>query len=217
MSSRIVRAIAGVVVVLAFGACNRAGLRIPGASFEFPQTPVEFLAPSPLPLSIRVDPPADLRSEHLGEKVADGRWKACRTDPFWSTSAATLVGERVQTALSSSKIFAQVHGDSGAPADLVLTTKIHAFCSQAVGFIYARVAGIAAIRLRVSRGDTTLFDRKFERVVTDADPEYTGPSVGTYEQAMLRTMADSLRELLREAVPSLASSAQTWQAPPSSG
>jgi hypothetical protein len=52
------------------------------------------------------------------------------------------------------------------------------------------------MRFAVRQGERTLFDATIEHVVTDADPEYTGWQVGTVEQAMQRTMADSLRVVL---------------------
>lgn len=209
--------IAIALLVLSLTACNRAGMRIPGASLSFPETPVEYRAPSPVSMSLRIDPAVDLRSEHSGEVVASSRWKACRTDPLWATTATSIVGERLLAALSASGAFSQVHADPRAPADLVLVPEVHAFCAQAVGFVYLRVAGISAIRLRIARGDETVFDRKFERVVTDADTEYTGLPIATIEQAMQRAMADSLRELFREAVPELATAAQSWSPLPNKG
>ena len=46
----------------------------------------------------------------------------------------------------------------------------------------------------MERDGMVLMDKKFERVVTDADPEYSGSQVTFIEQAMRATMADSLRE-----------------------
>jgi hypothetical protein len=40
-------------------------------------------------------------------------------------------------------------------------------------------------------------DEKFEKVVTDADPEYTGSQLAFIQQAMRVTMADSLRVLMK--------------------
>jgi hypothetical protein len=65
------------------------------------------------------------------------------------------------------------------------------------------VAGISSIHIEVEQNGKRLFERTFERVVTDDDPEYTGWQVTTIEQAMVRTMADSLRELLRDALQQL--------------
>jgi hypothetical protein len=200
------------LALLALGACNRGGARIPGASTAFPETPIDFVAPAPVAATLRIAPALDQRSQHYGEPIADGRWKACRTDPLWTTSASEVVGARLRAALEDARVFTRVHVDPASDADLVLVPEIHAFCSHAVGFVYLRVAGVSAIRLRVQRGDETLFDRRFERVVTDADPEYTGSQVAMIEQAMQRTLADSLRELLREAIPRVADEAKSWGA-----
>jgi len=80
----------------------------------------------------------------------------------------------------------------------VIRSEIHAFCSQAVGFLFVRVAGISALKVTVERNGRALFQHKFERVVTDGDPQYSGSQVGFIEQAMTTTMADSLRELLKD-------------------
>jgi hypothetical protein len=205
------------LLVVSVLSCNRAGVRVPGASLAFPETSVEFRASAPIKLSLYVAPARDLRSEHVGEVVGGGRWKACRTDPLWVTTASDIVRERILVALSASGIFSRVHANPDLRADLVLLPEIHAFCSQAIGFIFVRVAGITALRLHVTRVDDTMFDRKFEKVVTDADPEYTGAFGTTVEQAMQRTMADSLRELLNDALPQLADSARSWPPPLHSG
>jgi len=46
--------------------------------------------------------------------------------------------------------------------------------------------------------ERVLLDGTTERVVTNADPEYTGSRGATIEQAMHRTMADALRLALRD-------------------
>ena len=55
-----------------------------------------------------------------------------------------------------------------------------------------------------------LLDRKFEKVVTDADKEYTGSKAGFLEQAMKVTMADSLRELLKDMFKQFEAEAKNW-------
>jgi hypothetical protein len=55
-----------------------------------------------------------------------------------------------------------------------------------------------------------LLDRKFEKVVTDADKEYTGSKADFLEQAMKVTMADSLRELLRVMLKQFEAEAKNW-------
>ncbi len=99
---------------------------------------------------------------------------------------------------------------SGNASDVIMKTEIHAFCSQAVGFIYLRVAGISALRITLEQNGKVLLDRKFEKVVTDADKEYTGSQVTFIEQAMMVTMADSLRELLKNMLEQLEMEAKVW-------
>lgn len=176
--------------------CNRAAVRIPGASTPFPQTPATYHAKASLPVGLTVARPVDARDSHYGERVAGTRWRGCRTDPFWTSESVDVIQARVAADLAASGLFPRVTTDEAAPERLVLRTEVDAFCSEAVGFIYLRVAGISAMRFKVRQGDGVLFDRKIERVVTDADPEYTGLQVATIEQAMQRTMADSLRVVI---------------------
>ena len=69
--------------------------------------------------------------------------------------------------------------------------------------LFVRVAGITSLELTLLDGNAPLLDERLDRVVTDADDEYTGYSVGFIKQAMRITMSDSLRELLREFLPKL--------------
>jgi hypothetical protein len=64
-------------------------------------------------------------------------------------------------------------------------------------FLFSRVAGIVLLKFTVMKDDQILFSKKIEKVVTDADPEYSGSQVTLIEQAMRRTMADSLRVVLK--------------------
>jgi hypothetical protein len=72
------------------------------------------------------------------------------------------------------------------------------------------VAGIASLRITVERNGKRLFENRFERVVTDADDEYTGSQVAFIEQAMAVTIADSLRVLFRDLLLTLEREASTW-------
>jgi len=121
-----------------------------------------------------------------------------------------LIRDRLAGQLAASGMFARVHTGDPEEGDLVLNSEVYAFCSQAVGFLFIRVAGITSLRVTVARGDQTLFDDKIERVVTDADPQYTGSQVTFIEQAMQVTMADSLRESLYTLLTRLERSAPTW-------
>lgn len=195
-------------LVLGIG-CNRAGLRIPtGASF--PRTLSEYTAQGSVPESLALPAPLDQRDRHLGEKIAGTRWKSCRTDALAQGEASRVIGERLLQELRFSRLFRDVEPGSGG--DLELRTEVHALCAQAVGFIFLRVAGITAIRFQLVRGTEVLYEKRIERVVTDADPEYTGKQVSTIEGAMLRTTADSLREVIRELLSDLDSQKNRWAA-----
>jgi hypothetical protein len=130
--------------------------------------------------------------------VAGTKWKGCPTDPFWDTSASGVIEQRLVTELQASGLFTKVSSVSANPKDVIMKTEIHAFCSRAVGFFFGRVAGISSLRVILEQNGKILLDRKFEKVVTDADKEYTGSRAGFLEQAMKVTMADSLRELTAE-------------------
>jgi hypothetical protein len=187
-----------VCLLVAVAGCNRAAVRIPGASLSFPETPTRYVAQKTRPYNAVVLLPIDLRQEHYEEHVAGSRWTGCRTDPFWTTEAPVIIRDRIVTELTASKLFTRVSQAPSEPSDIVIRSEIHAFCSQAVGFLILRVAGISALKITVERNGRVLFQHKFERVVTDADPQYSGSQVGFIEQAMKVTMADSLRELVKD-------------------
>jgi hypothetical protein len=193
-------------------ACNRAGMRIPGASLDFPETPTRYTAQKSYPYSIVVLPPVDLRPDHYGERVAGTRWTGCTTDASLGRDVVPVVRERLVKELAASKLFATVSQDEAVKGDLILRSEIHAFCSQVVGFIYSRVAGIVALNIVVERDGQPVFKEKLERVVTDADPQYTGSQVTFIEQAMRVTMMDSLRELLRDFLQHFDRAAAGWSA-----
>jgi hypothetical protein len=81
---------------------------------------------------------------------------------------------------------------------LILKTQIHAFCSQAVGFLFMRIAGISAFDFTLEHNGKVIWQRKIEHVVTDADSEYTGSQVTFIEQGMTTLMSDSLRVDLKD-------------------
>lgn len=179
----------------------------------FPETRTGFVAPATHPYALVVPAPIDQRPQHYGEHVAGTRWTGCSTDPFWAERAAQVIRDSLVIELRVSGLFKEVLKTEPKPGALVLKTSVDAFCSQAVGFVFARVAGITALHVTVERDGATLLDRKFERVVTDADPEYTGSTFATLEQAMTTTMGDSLRELLKQMLPQIDVAAATWGAP----
>jgi hypothetical protein len=148
--------------------------------------------------------PVNTRTQHYGQRIAKTTWTGCDTDPFLDKDdAAKIVRAHLTTELESSHLFRTVTNGSPSASDVVIRSEIRVFCSQAVGFLILTVAGISSIHIEVEQNGKRLFERTFERVVTDDDPEYTGWQVTTIEQAMVRTMADSLRELLRDALQQL--------------
>jgi len=173
-----------------------------GAAGSFHAAQTGYLATDTTARSLRVSLPVDMRSAHFGERIAGTRWKACRTDPFWEDSAPRTLAAELERELRESRIFETVN----SPEDLtplVLETEIRAWCSEAVGFLFIRAAGITSLRFTLKDGDATLFERTIESVVTDADPQYTGSQVSFIEQAMKILISDSLREVLRELLPAL--------------
>jgi hypothetical protein len=179
------------IVVLA-AACNRAGFRIPGASTDFPETFSGYRAVHPAREPVTLAPAIDSRRAHYGERVAGTGWRACSTDSF-GESGARVVEDRLAAELERSGVFTEIRRARPPAEGLVLRTDVRAFCAQAVGFFWVRVAGLTALDVSLVRGDRVVWTKRLERVVTDGDPEYSGSQVGTIEQAMRRTMADSLR------------------------
>lgn len=197
-------------MLLITGGCNRATLRIPGASASFPETTTGYVATTNYAYTIVVAVPVDDRTQHYGEPVAKTKWAGCSTDPLWTTDAPELIQKRLIQELASSGLFAKVTTNSTGATDIMLKTEIDAFCSQVRGFLIDRVAGIVSLHVTLEQNGKILVDRKFEKVVTDADKEYTGSQVTFIEQAMSVTMADSLRELLKDIIKQLAVDAATW-------
>lgn len=205
-----IKALAAVAACVSAVACNRAAMRIPGASLSFPPTSTGYAASRTYRFSVVVAMPMDRRPEHYGEAVAGTRWTGCRTDPFWASDAPSVIRDRMVAELAQSKLFTNVSHEPPAAGDLVVRSDIEAFCSQAVGFLVLRVAGISALKITVERDGRPLLEHKFERVVTDADAQYTGSQVTFIEQAMQVTMADSFRELMRDVLAQFEREAGGW-------
>jgi len=199
-----------MVLGVSLAACNRAGLRFAGASLPFPEVTTQYVAKKNYPYGVVVAMPTDLRADHYGEQVAGTSWTGCRTDTFAGDEAMTVIHNRLAAELTASKLFANVRQGKPGAGDLLVRSEVHAFCSQVVGFIYGRVAGITALDIVVERDGKPLFKQKFERVVTDADSEYTGSQIGYIEQGMRWTMTDSLRELIRDLLVRLEREAGDW-------
>jgi hypothetical protein len=175
--------------------------RIPGASGSFPETPTSYTAKRPRTAKIAVLIPTDLRKEHYGEKVAGTKWKACKTDALQGDAALGIIQDRVALEMHRSGLYRNVQTVGETTPSLVLKTEIDAFCSQAWGFVlipWMRIAGITSLRFTLVDSGKVVFDERIERVVTDADKEYTGAGVGTIEQAMRVTMSDSLRGVITQ-------------------
>jgi hypothetical protein len=176
----------------------------------FPETPTYYRAKAHYPYSIAVLAPVDRRSEHYGERIAGTHWEGCSTDALWGGDATALIQKRLVSELEASGLFPSVVTTPARPEDMVMRTEIHAFCSQVVGLLFLRVAGITALKVTLEQNGKVLFDHKFEKVVTDADKEYSGSQATFIEQAMKVTMADSLRELIREMLSQLDVEGATW-------
>jgi len=180
----------------------------------FPEKATHYTAKTKLPYRLVVELPVDNRTQHYGEKIAGTNWKACSTDALWSKDAAQLlIQERLVQEFSASGFFAEVTTNQARAGDVVLKTDIHAFCSQVIGFLYDRVAGITSLKMSMERDGKVLLDRKFEDVVTDADSEYTGSQVTFIEQAMRVTMADSLRDVIKKTLQECDTNATAWPQP----
>jgi ABC-type uncharacterized transport system auxiliary subunit len=204
-------AVALMILALSICGCNRSALRVPGASLSFPATPTGYNAKANYPYPLIVAIPVDLRSQHYGERIAGTKWTGCSTDPLWGTGAPEIIQQRLFKEFQGSGLFSKISSVPAGPDDVVMKTEIHAFCSQTVGFLIARVAGITSLRVTLEQNGKVLMDQKFEKVVTDADKEYTGSQVGMIEQAMSVTMADSLRELLKDMLKRIDLEAGTWK------
>lgn len=199
-----------MALVLLTSGCNRSALRIPGASLSFPKTPANYTAKTVYPHVLVVSTPVDQRSQHYGEQVAGTKWTSCSTDPLWGATASQIVQQRLVTEFQTSGLFSKVATTTTSPDDVIMKTEINAFCSKSVGFLILRVAGICSLRITLEQNGKVLFDRTFERVVTDADKEYTGSQVTFIEQVMKVTMADSLRELLKDMLKQTEAESTKW-------
>jgi hypothetical protein len=200
-----------IAAVLFISGCNRSALRVPGASASFPETPTGYIAKINYPYAVVVTTPVDLRSRHYGERVAGTKWTGCSTDPLWGTNASEIIQQRLVKELQASGLFSKVLTVPTGPDDVTMKTEIYAFCSQSAGFLVVRVAGITSLRIVLEQNGKVLLDRKFERVVTDADKEYSGSQVSFLEQAMSVTMADSLRELQKDMLKQLETEVIKWK------
>ncbi len=201
-----------LIVIVFFGCgCNRSALRVPGASLSFPETPTGYTAKTSYPHVLLISTPVDQRSLHYSEHVAGTKWMGCSTDPLWGTDASQIIQQRLAKELQASNLFSEVSTTPTGPDDVIMKTEIHALCSQSVGFLIIRVAGISSLHVTFEQKGKVLLDQKFEKGVTDADKEYTGSQVTFIEQAMKVTMADSLRELMKDMLKQTEAAVNSWQ------
>ena len=186
-----------LAVGLLAGGCNRAALRIYGVGDPFPWAATNFSAKKPHPETVFVAPPTDKTSDYYDHSIAGTSWQGTRTDTFSEGAMQDLVRQELKRELQFSKIFT---GVNSAPTEggLTLDTEVRAFGAQVRGFIWSRVGGVSSFEFTLRRGGKVLFQKAYEKVVTDGDPEYTGQSVGFIEDAMRATMSDSFREVLKE-------------------
>ena len=200
--------------VVALAGCNRATLRIPGASTELAPQSIRHTARHSIGRPVVVAMPSDNRAQHLGRSIAGTDWTACTTDSLTPEQATLVVQRQLETALRDSKVFLSVAPQSTSAREMTLETEVMALCSQVRGFLIARGAGIAALRLSLKDGARTVFQRTISRVVTDDQPEYSGAQVTTVEQVMRTLMSDSLREISRQLVLQLDEAAPTLKIDP---
>jgi len=110
-------------------------------------------------------------------------------------AAPEVLATEIARELGATGIFRRVEQNTD-PGALVLDTEMRAFCSQVIGFLWLRVAGIVSLHFALRDGDHVLYERTLEKVVTDADEEYSGSQVTWIETAMKTTLSDGLRTVL---------------------
>ncbi|MGY6216661.1 hypothetical protein ACW73L_16000 [Methylolobus aquaticus] len=173
--------------------------RVPGLSFSFPESAPGFVSTVHVPDTLSLVPSVDRRRAHLGEDVAGTGWDACEADTLPDGAVPKLVDQRLSQAIEASGLFTRVSRNDQS-AIWSLAPEVTVFCSQTRGFIGRRVAGLVGLSFILRKSGKVVWHEEFQRVVTDADPEYSGDFVTTVEQAMRRTMADALRVVLRDAL-----------------
>jgi hypothetical protein len=124
-----------------------------------------------------------------GEHQMDWLQYGSALDKFGIRSCSGSLAPEV----AASRLFLPASYPTAQSNKLILKTQIHAFCSQAVGFLFMRIAGISAFDFTLEHNGKVIWQRKIEHVVTDADPDYTGSQVTFIEQGMTTLMSDSLR------------------------
>lgn len=202
-----------LLCLVGLAGCNRATMRIPGASTEIVAQRTTYVGSKPVARRVVVALPTDQRASHLGRPIGGTDWTACTTDSLSVEQAKAAVQRQLAAALSEAKLFSTVSLHSEAADDIVLQTEMQALCSQVRGFIVARAAGIVALRITLSVGSHTLMQRTYERVVTDDQKEYSGSQITTIEQAMRVLISDSLREIAKQLAREIDDQGSTWKLP----
>jgi len=176
--------------------------RVPGLSFSFPDSAPGYVSTAHVPDTLSLISSVDRRRAHLGEDVAGTGWDACEADTLPDGAVPKLVDQRLSQAIEASGLFTRVSRNDQS-AIWSLAPEVTVFCSQTRGFIGRRVAGLVGLSFILRKSGKVVWHEEFQRVVTDADPEYSGNFVTTVEQAMRRTMADALRVVLHDALAAL--------------
>ena len=190
----------GMVVVFVLSVfvsgCNRAALRIYGVGDSFPPASTHFSSKVQHPYTVYIALPEDRTSEYYGHSIAGTSWQATKTDTFGGDAMPNIICQELLREVQSSKLFSGVSRVK-EKEDLVLETEVRAFGAQVRGFIFSRIGGVSSFKFTLKRGNKILFEKVYEKVVKDGDPEYTGKSVGFIEDGMRATMSDSFREILK--------------------
>ena len=188
------------------GACDTP-VRIPGLSFAFPESAPGFISQKRVSESLTIAPSVDSRSSHIGEDIAKSSWEATAADTLGPDQLPKLIDQRLAEAVAKANLFSGI-GPSVPQGQWTLSPEIQVFGAQTRGFIGRRVAGLVSIKFTLRRGTVVVWEQVVQRVVTDADPEYTGSFITTVEQAMRRSLADSLRLVLGDAIKQIDKSVQ---------
>jgi hypothetical protein len=201
-----------MVLVLFVCGCNHSAYRISGSSLPFAEMrPSDKPATSRYPYTLVVSSPIDKRPQHYREFVAGTKWDGCTSDPFWGWDASQMIQQRVVKEFEASGLFSKVSTVSAASDDVIMKTEIHSFCSKSVGCLYIHVVGVISLRVTLEQNGKVFLDRKFERVVTDADIEYTRAEVGFIKKAMFFALVDSLRQVLIDLREQTEADSEIWK------
>ncbi|OGW72289.1 MAG: hypothetical protein A2Y02_00095 [Omnitrophica bacterium GWA2_52_12] len=176
--------------------CNRGAMRLYGLGASFPPAATNFSSKTTHLEKLFVSLPVDKTAQYYDQFIAGTSWQGTRTDTFGSGEMSNLVYRELRREIQSAKIFSGIDQER-TENGLVLETEIRSFGAQVRGLFWMRVGGVAAFKFTLRRNEGVLFEKVYEKVVKDGDPEYTGSSFGFIEDAMRATMSDSFREVLK--------------------